>query len=166
MAQKLLKGEDERPIFFFLNISSTHIPYRNGPRNVQGQAACLEYVDSHLPRLLGLLPNPCHVIIVSDHGDCMGEDGLWGHAVYHPKVMEVPMVSFILDSNHDELLEKLAEGKHYANLVHQVPQGKVTREIKRLWGKYGPGSWGGRFGEKKSHYTDTLNSHSTIEDDE
>jgi hypothetical protein len=96
----------------------------------------------------------------------MGEDGLWGHAVYHPKVMEVPMVSFILDSNHDELLEKLAEGRHYANLVHQVPQGKVTREIKRLWGKYGPGSWGGRFGEKKSHYTATLDSHSTIEDNE
>ena len=96
----------------------------------------------------------------------MGEDGLWGHAVYHPKVMEVPMVNFILNTSHVELLKKLAEGKHYANLVHQVPQGKVTREIKRLWGKYGPGSWGGRFGEKKSHYTDTLNSHSTIEDDE
>jgi hypothetical protein len=156
LAQNLLKEEDDRPLFFFLNISSTHIPYRNGPRNVQGQAACLEYVDSHLPRLLSLLPNPCHVIIVSDHGDCMGEDGLWGHAVYHPKVMEVPMVSFILDLNHNELLEKLAKGQILNEKIHQVPKGKVTRELKRLWGKYGPGSWGGRFGEKKSHYTNTL----------
>jgi hypothetical protein len=86
----------------------------------------------------------------------MGEDGLWGHAVYHPKVMEVPMVSFILDSNHNELLEKLAKGQILNEKIHQVPKGKVIRELKRLWGKYGPGSWGGRYGEKKSHYTNTL----------
>lgn len=159
LIKNLLNGKDTRPLFFFLNISSTHIPYRNGPRNVQGQAACLEYVDIHFPYLLKLLPKPCHVIIVSDHGDCMGEDGLWGHAVYHPKVMEVPMVSFILDSSHEDLLTKLFEGKDIMEKHYLAPRNPFVREISRLWGKYGPGSWKGRISNRKSLYRDSLNKN-------
>jgi len=166
LAEQLLNGDDERPLFFFLNISSTHIPYRNSSRSIKGQASCLEYIDSHFPRLFKLFPNPCHIILVSDHGDCMGEDGLWGHAVYHPKVMEVPMASFILDSHHVELLEKLQEDQSITQQSYYMPHGKTTREIKRLWGKYGPGSWGGHFGRKKSHYKDTLKGHTSSEDGE
>jgi hypothetical protein len=31
-------------------------------------------------------------LVCGDHGDCWGEDGLWEHGVYHPKVLEVPLV--------------------------------------------------------------------------
>ena len=34
------------------------------------------------------------VVMCGDHGDCLGENGLWGHGFYHPKVMEVPMAIF------------------------------------------------------------------------
>jgi hypothetical protein len=84
------------PVFFFINIASCHFPYRRNERSVQGQARCLEYIDAHIQDLLQLLPLPCHVLIMADHGECFGEDGLWGHAIYHPKIMEIPMKSFIM----------------------------------------------------------------------
>lgn len=84
-------------LFYFLNIASTHYPYMNKGRTLEGQKQSFEYVDSHIRSLLDLMPRPCHVLILSDHGDCFGEDGLWSHAIYHPKVMEVPMVSFIME---------------------------------------------------------------------
>lgn len=87
----------KRPLFFFLNISSTHAPYRNGPYSVAGQIDAFEYVDSLILDLIDLLPRPLHLIICSDHGDCFGEDELWGHGIYHSKVMEVPMISIRLD---------------------------------------------------------------------
>ncbi len=79
-----------KPIFLFLNVSSTHTPYMGFEPTVAGQAKALEYVDSHLPELLELLPDRCDLMILADHGECFGEEGLWGHSFYHPRVMEVP----------------------------------------------------------------------------
>jgi glucan phosphoethanolaminetransferase (alkaline phosphatase superfamily) len=33
-------------------------------------------------------------MVTADHGECFGEDGLWGHAIYHPKIMHVPLLIF------------------------------------------------------------------------
>jgi len=98
-------GDSAIPLFFFLNVASTHFPYRvaevdNGlidPKREHQQDA-LQYVDSHFPELLDMLPRPLHLIIFGDHGDCFGEDGKWSHGFFHPKVMEVPMLSLILES--------------------------------------------------------------------
>ncbi|MCI5148405.1 MAG: hypothetical protein D3916_03245 [Candidatus Electrothrix sp. MAN1_4] len=96
-----LKRSSKR-LFFFLNISSTHWPYGQQPigLNWEGTAIMqrkrLEYIDRHLEKLCNSLPTPCHYFIFSDHGECFGEDGLFGHGFYHPKVHEVPMVHFIL----------------------------------------------------------------------
>jgi hypothetical protein len=60
------------------------------------QVEALEWVDGELERLWERLPRPVTVIVVADHGDCLGEDGLLGHGFYHPKVMEVPMYLFRL----------------------------------------------------------------------
>lgn len=87
-----LQLKSRQPLFFFLNIASTHYPYCGFGTGHSGQAAALEYVDANIMRLLELLPRPIHLIICADHGECFGEDGLYGHAFYHPKVMEVPMV--------------------------------------------------------------------------
>ncbi len=91
LACPLLSKRDDRPLFFFLNIASTHMPYRGNEATPAGQAKCLEYVDSHLSKLIDALPKPLFLVLMADHGDCMGEDGLWGHNFYHPKVMEIPM---------------------------------------------------------------------------
>ena len=95
LTEKLLSNHSG-DLFYFVNVPSTHVPFMNFGDSIEGQAKCLEYVDSHINTLLDLLPKPCHVVIFSDHGECFGEDGLRGHSFYHPKVMEVPMVSFII----------------------------------------------------------------------
>jgi len=86
----------EDPLFYFHNVSSTHHPFCNFPNTVMGQAQSLKYVDHHIMDLIDIIPKPLHLFICSDHGECFGEDGIWGHAKYHEKVMEVPMLSVFL----------------------------------------------------------------------
>jgi len=83
--------------FLFINISSTHLPYMNFGKTIQGQAKSLEYVDKHIISLIDMLPKPVHYFIFADHGDCMGEDGFWGHTIAHPKVLNVPMINLRIE---------------------------------------------------------------------
>ncbi len=82
--------------FVFINVSSTHRPYSNGDgsQSIKAQRMCLQYVDSHLPALLRLFSEETVGVVCGDHGDCMGEDGLWGHAIAHDKVLTVPYAEF------------------------------------------------------------------------
>ncbi len=99
------------PIFLFLNIGETHVPYwhegaswdqndnpcvpfqtKNRRKDcILRQKACLEYVDYHLPQLLKLFESAT-IIVTSDHGDCWGEDGLWEHGISHRRTLEVPII--------------------------------------------------------------------------
>lgn len=97
--------------FVFLNIGETHVPYayegcswdvkvnpcvpfaknNDAAECRRRQGACLEYVDRLIAPLLKAFERST-VILCGDHGDCWGEDGLWEHSVFHPKVFEVPML--------------------------------------------------------------------------
>ncbi|MCJ7774484.1 MAG: hypothetical protein MUP22_15275, partial [Desulfobacterales bacterium] len=55
------------------------------------QKACLEYIDVNLASLLESFAES-NAIICADHGDCWGEDNLWGHGMHHEKVLEVPLI--------------------------------------------------------------------------
>ncbi len=100
-----------RPVFAFLNIGETHVPYfyEGAPWGVEynpcipfsndndaqacrlRQRACLEFIDSRIDRLLTAFQ--CGTtLICADHGDCWGEDGLWEHGIHHEKVLEVPLL--------------------------------------------------------------------------
>ena len=103
-----------RPLFVFANIGETHTPYRhrgatwpkNNPcvsnklehnNNAQEcrdrQTWCLEFVDRQIaPLIKAFQSSGASILACADHGDCHGEDGLWGHCLYHEKVMKVPMV--------------------------------------------------------------------------
>ena len=85
-----LNLKETEPLFFFLNIASTHRPCR-GNKSQKGQVLALEYVDAHIMDVLVQIPKPCHLFLLSDHGTCFGEDNLSGHGFYHPRVMEIPM---------------------------------------------------------------------------
>lgn len=113
------------PFFGFINFGETHAPYifkgqkipcpvdvrariMTWPPVEQGvigrdseafqyQIASAEFLDSQLPRLFDGLPADTIVVLTSDHGDCFGEDGYWGHGVNHSKVLEVPLAIFRLD---------------------------------------------------------------------
>ncbi|HUH92372.1 MAG TPA: hypothetical protein VL742_04405 [Casimicrobiaceae bacterium] len=99
------------PVFVFLNIGETHVPYYHegapwdpsyNPAMAFGegndatearrrQVACVEWCDKVLEPLLARFANDT-VIACADHGDCWGEDGLWEHGVSHAKTLEVPLL--------------------------------------------------------------------------
>lgn len=95
------------PFFLFLNFGETHHkfqyrgcpwygqgdPYGNHAECMRRQTACLEYLDVQVRTLFRNLDmEACDIVITSDHGEAMGEDGLWGHGFCHTKVMEVPLL--------------------------------------------------------------------------
>jgi len=94
-----------RPFFSFINFGETHHrytyrgcdwmndsePYGDHDACMYRQMKCLEYLDGMLPELLDR-SRACDLVVCSDHGDAMGEDGLWGHGFFHEKVMEVPFL--------------------------------------------------------------------------
>lgn len=87
----------------FLNIGATHFPYRrtDQPRiqdcTIEDQIAALEYVDQHLWHILDRFARPTLLYITGDHGECFGEEGLWGHGLTHPCVLDVPSLYLVLD---------------------------------------------------------------------
>ncbi len=57
------------------------------------QVTALEYLDGVLERMLGRLPPNTWLIVTSDHGECFGESGYFGHGpIAHEKVLEVPFL--------------------------------------------------------------------------
>ncbi len=50
----------------------------------------VEYLDSLFAKLYEKLPRNTYVMVMSDHGECFGEDGYFGHGpVMHEKVFEI-----------------------------------------------------------------------------
>lgn len=110
-AKLKIQEQEGRPVFLFLNVGETHVPYffKNAPWDRgynpcvpfgsnndrdecrRRQIACIEYVDSQINDLLGLFTRNT-VVLCADHGDCWGEDGIWEHGISHPKVFEVPLI--------------------------------------------------------------------------
>ena len=106
-----LAGEEVSPVFVFLNVGETHVPYYfegaswspddnpcipfaqdNDAREARHrQVLALEWVDEQLTGLLQAFSDST-IVLCADHGDCWGEDGLWEHGVSHPKVLEVPLL--------------------------------------------------------------------------
>jgi hypothetical protein len=61
------------------------------------QIACVEHVDACVETLLNKAPSDTWFMVMSDHGELFGEDGLFGHGpVVHEKVLEV----FFLEGVH------------------------------------------------------------------
>jgi len=97
------------PAFVFWNIGETHAsfeyegcawqgertPYGDRELCLERQRACLEHVDGIVGAVaqeMERLAGPTDLILMGDHGEAFGEDGLWGHGFSHPVVMEVPML--------------------------------------------------------------------------
>jgi len=111
------KRNNDIPNFLFINIGETHEPYEVGTdileknqlrSNMRAfsnigflqeyfdmQINCVEYLDTKIKKLVEQIIQESKrdllLIICADHGECFGEDGLYGHGFYHPKVMEVPL---------------------------------------------------------------------------
>jgi hypothetical protein len=99
------------PVFAFLNVGETHVPYwfegadwpwgENCCRPFSEtndaslcrirQTACLEYVDGQIRDLLDAFGR-ASIMLCADHGDCWGEDGLWEHGIHHEMTLRVPLL--------------------------------------------------------------------------
>jgi membrane-anchored protein YejM (alkaline phosphatase superfamily) len=110
-----------RPVFAFLNIGETHVPYyydgapwdpadnpcvpfsehNSADESRHRQKACLEFIDAQLGPLLQAF-SAATTIVCADHGDCWGEDGLWEHGIHHEKVLEVPLLFRLADRSHKQ----------------------------------------------------------------
>jgi len=54
------------------------------------QRTNIEYLDGLFEKLYEKVPTNTHIIVTSDHGECFGEDGYFGHGpIIHEKVFEV-----------------------------------------------------------------------------
>jgi membrane-anchored protein YejM (alkaline phosphatase superfamily) len=139
-----LRGEvarrGDRPIFVFLNLAETHVPYyfegapwdpEHNPCVPFGesndrdecwrrQRESLEYVDRAIGSLLEDFSH-ANTIICSDHGDAWGEDGLWEHGIHHEKVLEVPL---ILRLQHAPPRTSAAAGSARRSLI-----GRIRRRV-------------------------------------
>ncbi len=102
----------EQPVFVFLNIGETHVPYwyKGAPwdcwpspcipfggakcsalESARRQSACLEWVDKKIGPLLSRFASGT-ILVCADHGDCWGEDGLWEHGISHEATLTVPLI--------------------------------------------------------------------------
>ena len=127
LLKKLKQKSQKSPCFAFMNFIETHTPYMHygadreeyamqardfmsfpprediymketkGHKLHQAQISAVEHLDKIMGEFLALLPKKTFVIITADHGEAFGEDGFWGHGVYHPTVMNVPMMCFMLN---------------------------------------------------------------------
>lgn len=99
------------PVFAFLNVGETHVPYfyEGAPWDAaynpcepfghsndaaecrRRQVACVEWIDTTIAPVLDAFADNL-IVLCADHGDCWGEDGLWEHGIFHPKVVDVPLV--------------------------------------------------------------------------
>ena len=110
--EKMQSHGADRPIFVFLNVGETHVPYWHEDadwspwpspcipfggsqcshsESKRRQIACLEWVDNQLAPLLNTFRS-CTTLACADHGDCWGEDGLWEHGISHPATLTVPLL--------------------------------------------------------------------------
>lgn len=101
-----------QPVFLFLNVGETHVPYwylganwdpwpspcvpfggSNCSRKEsrRRQISCLEWVDHSLLHLVQTF-NDATILVCADHGDCWGENGLWEHGISHPATLTVPLL--------------------------------------------------------------------------
>ena len=97
--------KSKEPYFVFINFGETHHkyifrncewfdapnPYGNPSECKIRQQKCIEYLDKIVEILLNSF-SKFDLVICSDHGDAMGENGLWGHGFFHKKVIEVPIL--------------------------------------------------------------------------
>ena len=111
---------NDNPFFAFINAGETHEPYKFGEKvkevnfarnrmrsfsdigylknEHEQQIAALEYIDNKLEvffnNITKISKRKTTTIICSDHGECFGEDGLYGHGFFHEKIMEIPLGIF------------------------------------------------------------------------
>jgi arylsulfatase A-like enzyme len=77
------------------------VPVRRRPCSARRRRDELAEQGADLLACFAARARPTTVVVTADHGECLGEEGLYGHAFHHEKVMEVPLLIFRLNAGSD-----------------------------------------------------------------
>lgn len=77
------------------------VPGRRRPCSARRRRDELAEQGADLLACFAARARPTTVVVTADHGECLGEEGLYGHAFHHEKVMEVPLLIFRLNAGSD-----------------------------------------------------------------
>lgn len=125
--QRLNRTPDSKPSFLYLHTKGCHSVNKDfrPPPNWIGKVSpaerrddryddLLAWVDHLWPWFDSAIDNDSIVVITSDHGELLGEDGLFGHDHPHPLLHEVPlwvrgveMDSPNSDTSHIDVMKRL-----------------------------------------------------------
>ena len=105
--------------FFVVHTFATHYPYektyrrrkqfdvwKGGNFKIDTYDNAMLYIDDLYGRVLDFaagIEGRVYVLFTSDHGQMMGEDGLWGHSFLNKGVAEIPFILWTKDVSPDEL---------------------------------------------------------------
>lgn len=102
--QRLNHSPDTSPLFLYLHTKGCHSVEQDfcPPPSWVGKVSAgetrsdryddlLGWVDSLWPWFESAIPDDAMVIVTSDHGELLNEDGLFGHGHDHPLLHEVPL---------------------------------------------------------------------------
>ena len=68
------------------------------PRIINSYDNAIIYFDRFVARLIGALHKPTLIVFTSDHGESLGESGMWGHCSGAIEQMLVPLVFIATDA--------------------------------------------------------------------
>ena len=146
------RGDDAQPVFGYFSPMNVHIlnTQRNGQRSLDGDypgffapyASRLRRLDTCLGQFLSYLKRTDRydesiIVITSDHGDSLGENGHWGHATWlPPEVVRIPLIVKIPASARSTVttdLARLAFSTDIAPTLYAL-LGHSVRDLGPLFG--------------------------------
>jgi hypothetical protein len=144
LEEKLVAKSDGRPVFAFSLPQNLHVsnrqhgpvpPGEHYPGFFEPYAAEVHRIDSCFGRFISFLKrqqmyDDSIIVLTTDHGDSLGEEGRWGHGVtLFPEIVRIPLIVHLPDRLKAAMTADLARISFstdivptlYALLGHQVP---------------------------------------------
>jgi arylsulfatase A-like enzyme len=150
LEQRLMARDAARPVFFYSLPQNVHIavatrqqvPAARYPGFYAQIAASLERIDACLGGFVDFLKtrdlyDDSILIVTSDHGDSLGEEGRWGHAYFMvPEVMRIPLIIHLPPRLRADVAVDLAALTFSADIVPSL-YALLGYDLKDLGGLYG-----------------------------
>ena len=151
LEQRLTERDATRPAFFYSLPQNVHIavatrlqvPASKYPGFYAPIAASLERIDACLGGFVDFLKardlyDDSILIVTSDHGDSLGEEGRWGHAYFMvPEVMRIPLIIHLPPRLRAGVAVDLAALTFSADIVPSLYAllGYDLKDLGRLYGR-------------------------------
>jgi arylsulfatase A-like enzyme len=91
-------------------------------------------LDESLEALWDAIPDDTEVVLLADHGELLGEDGIWGHpGMLRPELLHVPLATRNVDAEFGEVASLI----DVPTALRGVPHGEGTLDREVAFASYG-----------------------------